>query len=72
MTPAEPAWLPVPVDADGFDVDRLRLGPQPRLAYTVTEASNPSGATMAVTRREALGRWTDRTGCIVVEDRAYD
>lgn len=72
LTPAEPTWLPVPVDAHGIDVDRLRDGPEPGLAYTVTEASNPSGATMAVERREAVGQWAERTGCVVVEDRAYD
>lgn len=72
LAPAEPEWLPVPVDADGLDVDHLCRGRQPRLAYTVTEASNPSGATMAEDRRAALGQWADRTGCIVVEDRAYD
>lgn len=72
LAPAEPAWRPVPVDADGIDVDHLRHGGEPRLVYTVTEASNPSGATMAVERREALGRWADRTGCVIVEDRAYD
>lgn len=72
LAPAEPVWRPVPVDADGLDVDRLRQAEEPRLVYTVTEASNPSGATMSVERREVVGQWADRTGCVVVEDRAYD
>lgn len=72
LAPAELVWLSVPVDADGLDVDRLFQADAPRLAYTVTEASNPSGATMSFERREEVGLWADRTGCVVVEDRAYD
>lgn len=72
FTPAEPVWDPVPVDAHGMCVHRLATGPAARVVYTATEASNPSGATLAPDRREALGRWADRHGAVVVEDRAYD
>lgn len=72
LTPAEPDWRPVPVDAHGLQVDRLPDGPTPRLAYVATEASNPSGLTLPTERREALGRWADHAGTVVVEDRAYD
>lgn len=72
LTPAEPAWRPVPVDGAGLQVDHLVDGPVPRLVYAATEASNPSGLTLPVDRREALGRWADHTGAIMVEDRAYD
>lgn len=72
FTPAEPTWAPVRVDREGIDVDHLLATPAPDLVYTVTEASNPSGATLAPDRRAALGAWADRTGTVVVEDRAYD
>ncbi len=72
FTPAEPVWRPVPVDALGLQVDHLVDAPAPRLVYTATEASNPTGLTLPADRREALGRWADHTGTIVVEDRAYD
>lgn len=72
LTPAEPTWRAVPVDTDGLQVDRLLDAPAPRLVYTATEASNPSGCTLPADRREALGRWSDHTGTVVVEDRAYD
>lgn len=72
FTPAEPAWWPVPLDGDGVDVDGLAAAPAPRLLYTVTEASNPSGTTTGSARRRDIAAWATSTGTVVVEDRAYD
>ncbi len=59
--------LPVPVDADGLDVEtltRARLG-----AVFVTPAHQfPTGVVLAPARRAALVDWARRTGGLIVED----
>ncbi len=70
LTPSQPAFDAIVVDRHGMQVDRV--GSQHRLAYTVTESSNPSGSTLADDRRQHLGATSAQTGVIVVEDRAYD
>ena len=72
---AEPTFVPVPVDADGLDVEHLagllEGGLRPKLCYTVGAFQNPSGATLAPDRREALAALADRYGFVVVEDDPY-
>ncbi len=71
----EPRFLPVPVDHDGMDVDALaallEAGERPRLVYTVVNFQNPSGATMALARRERLASLAERFGFLIVEDDPY-
>jgi GntR family transcriptional regulator/MocR family aminotransferase len=59
--------VPVPVDADGLDVDalaRARIG-----AVYVTPAHQfPTGVVLAPARRTALVDWARRTGALIVED----
>jgi 2-aminoadipate transaminase len=67
--------VPVPVDAQGLDVERLRValrgGLRPRLVVVVPNHSNPSGATLAEERRTALGALAMRYGFVILEDDAY-
>ena len=66
---------PVPVDADGMDVDaldaRLAAGLRPRLVHTVSSFHNPRGATLCPPRRARLAALADRYGFLVVEDDPY-
>jgi GntR family transcriptional regulator/MocR family aminotransferase len=59
--------VPVPVDADGIDVDaltRARIG-----AVYVTPAHQfPTGVVLAPARRTALVDWARQTGALIVED----
>nr|ATU31807.1 GntR family transcriptional regulator [Streptomyces sp. KCB13F003] len=59
--------VPVPVDAEGIDVDALsRTGAR---AVLVTPAHQfPTGATLTAQRREALVRWARDTDAWVIED----
>src|SRR4051794_30127280 len=65
----------VPVDADGLCVDvlqsRLRAGLRPRLVYTVANFQNPTGAVLALDRRQALVELARRYGFVIVEDDPY-
>jgi GntR family transcriptional regulator/MocR family aminotransferase len=59
--------LPVPVDADGIDVDTLAR--TAASAVLVTPAHQfPTGVVLAPTRRTALIDWARRTGGLIVED----
>ncbi len=67
--------VPIPVDADGLDVDQLAAalanGLRPRLVVVVPNHSNPSGATLAVERRAALGDLATHHGFLILEDDPY-
>lgn len=67
--------VPVPMDADGLDVDALaRLlgsGVRPKLLYTIPEHQNPTGWTLSAQRRPALVDLCRRYGVLVIEDVAY-
>lgn len=67
--------LPVPSDADGLRVDvledRLRDGERPVLVYVVPNFDNPTGATLSLERRAALGALAEHYGFVVVEDDPY-
>jgi 2-aminoadipate transaminase len=66
---------PVPVDADGLDVDALdaalRAGLRPKLAYLVPHFHNPSGGTLTAARRQRLLELADRYGFLVAFDDPY-
>ena len=66
---------PVPVDADGLDVDdlalRLARGMRPVAVHTVATFQNPTGAVLARGRRERLAGLAERYGFTVIEDDPY-
>lgn len=73
-------FLLVPCDGDGLLVDavpelvarcRRETGRSPKLLYTVINFSNPSGATLSLTRRRQLARLIPELGVPVLEDDPY-
>ncbi|WP_405583455.1 PLP-dependent aminotransferase family protein [Streptomyces sp. NBC_01190] len=59
--------VPVPVDEEGIDVDRLAASGA--RAVLVTPAHQfPTGYTMSPARREALIRWAERMDAVIIED----
>jgi len=67
--------LPIPMDADGMDVDALaascEAGRVPRLLYTIPNFQNPSGATLSAERRRRLIEICDAHDILVLEDDPY-
>jgi GntR family transcriptional regulator/MocR family aminotransferase len=60
---------PVPIDADGLDVDAgARRGPQARLVYVTPSHQFPLGVPMSLPRRLALLKWASAAGAWVIED----
>ena len=66
--------VPVPIDAEGLDVeagrrlDQQRVGEPARLAYVTPSHQFPLGVTMSLSRRLELLRWAHDTGAWIVED----
>jgi DNA-binding transcriptional MocR family regulator len=69
------AVLPIPVEADGMDVDALGRacaeGRVPKLVYTIPNFQNPSGATLSLEKRTALLALAERYGFGILEDDPY-
>lgn len=67
--------LPIPMDADGMDVEALaaacEAGRVPRLLYTIPNFQNPSGATLSAERRRRLIEVCDAHDILVLEDDPY-
>ncbi|WP_020016634.1 aminotransferase-like domain-containing protein [Promicromonospora sukumoe] len=67
--------LPVPVEADGLDVEHLarRLADGERIAavYTVPDFHNPSQGTLSAAKRAALVELAERYGFVVIADDPY-
>jgi GntR family transcriptional regulator / MocR family aminotransferase len=60
---------PVPVDAEGLDVEAgARLAGAARLAYVTPSHQYPLGVPMSLPRRLALLRWASRAGAWILED----
>ena len=60
---------PVPVDAEGLDLDRGRKKwKSARLAYVTPAHQFPLGVTMSLRRRLALLEWARRSGTLIFED----
>lgn len=62
--------VPVPVDVDenGLDVAQgLRKAPHARLAIVQPTHQYPTGATLSMSRREALARWSRDSGAWIIE-----
>jgi|SRR5579864_186256 len=63
--------IPIPVTADGANVERLReavVREAPRLIYLVPSFHNPTGALMPAAQRRAVARLAAETATPVVED----
>jgi DNA-binding transcriptional MocR family regulator len=63
--------VPIPVTADGANVERLReavVREAPRLIYLVPSFHNPTGALMPAPQRRAVARLAAETATPVVED----
>lgn len=61
--------VPVPVDAQGLDVDYGRqMAPKASLVYATPHHQFPSGRAMSLARRRALAEWADRADAWVIED----
>jgi len=61
--------LPLPVDEDGANVNRVPVGTSaPRLIYVTPSHQYPSGATMTLPRRMALLEAAQRHGAWIIED----
>jgi 2-aminoadipate transaminase len=73
------AFVEVPQDQDGMDVDALarvldraaQAGRLPKFIYNVPDFHNPTGVTMPVERRHALVELAVRYGVLLVEDSPY-
>lgn len=59
--------LPVAVDNDGIDVDRLPAN-RPAILYVTPSHQYPLGVTLSLERRLRLLEWAARTGSFIVED----
>ena len=61
--------VPVPVDAEGLDVEAgLRVDPAPRLIFVSPSRQYPLGVTMSMARRRRLLEVAERTGAWIIED----
>ena len=61
--------LPVPVDAEGLDVEKgARRAGDARLVYVTPSHQYPLGVPMSLPRRLALLRWASRARAWVIED----
>ncbi|WP_025101614.1 PLP-dependent aminotransferase family protein [Burkholderia sp. A1] len=61
--------VPVPVDAEGLDVERgIALDPQARFAVVTPSHQSPLGVTLSLARRIALLDWASRSGSWIIED----
>ncbi|MFF2084058.1 PLP-dependent aminotransferase family protein [Nocardia sp. NPDC058176] len=67
--------VPVPVTADGLDLDsleqRLRDGLRIKLLYLIPDFQNPTGATLPAVDRARAAELGERYGFLVVSDNPY-
>ncbi|CAG9246733.1 DNA-binding protein [Burkholderia diffusa] len=61
--------VPVPVDAEGIDVERgLQLDAHARFAVVTPSHQSPLGHTLSLSRRIALLDWAEKTSGWIIED----
>lgn len=66
---AQTHLVPVPVDAEGFNIgEALRRAPNARIAYVTPSHQSPTGVVMSLRRRLELLEWASRYGGWVIED----
>jgi GntR family transcriptional regulator/MocR family aminotransferase len=58
----------LPVDSDGFPVERIPVNCQARLVFVTPSNQFPKGGTMPLTRRLALLRWAREANALIFED----
>ncbi|MET0966708.1 MAG: PLP-dependent aminotransferase family protein [Nakamurella sp.] len=67
--------LPIPVGADGIDVDalqwRLRSGQRIKVLYTVPDFHNPSGGVLPGPKRQRIVELAEQYGFVIVSDNPY-
>ncbi len=59
--------VPIPVDREGLEVDRLP-NVKNAIVYVTPSHQYPTGVTLALNRRLRLLEWADRTGSCIIED----
>ena len=69
FAPHAPRYLPLPTDEEGLIPEALPKGA--RFLYLLPNFQNPSGALLAEDRREAVARWAQGVGALVLEDDPY-
>ena len=61
--------VPIPIDAEGFDVQKAqKLSRKPRLIYVTPSHQYPLGITMSLARRMNLLEWARETESFIIED----
>lgn len=61
--------IPVPVDADGMDVEAgIRLAEDARFAVVTPSHQSPMGVSLSLPRRQALLQWAARHNSWIIED----
>ena len=68
-------FIPAGVDQDGVDVDQVRRAlhdSRPSLVYLIPSFHNPTGASLARHRRQALAELAEATGVPLIEDNALE
>jgi GntR family transcriptional regulator/MocR family aminotransferase len=64
--------VPIPVDAEGLNVEKaMELSPRARVAYVTPANQFPLGTVMSAKRRVELLAWAVRSGAWIIEDE-YD
>lgn len=73
--PCQPCYATVRIDEDGMDTDDLarvlKANRGARMIYTVPDFQNPTGVTMALSRRKRLIELANAHDLIVIEDTPY-
>jgi GntR family transcriptional regulator / MocR family aminotransferase len=60
--------IPVPVDAEGFNLVATKQGEKAKLIYVTPSHQFPIGVTMSLPRRLALLEWAQRNNAWIIED----
>jgi len=69
MNAAQARIVPVPIDAEGIEVETgVKLAPDARLICVTPSHQYPLGVTMSLKRRLELLRWASRAGAWILED----
>lgn len=67
-------YLPLPIDEQGLDPDRLASAPEtrtPKMLFTLPTFQNPTGITMTLERRQRIAEIAAAAQLPVLEDDAY-
>jgi GntR family transcriptional regulator/MocR family aminotransferase len=60
--------IPIPVDAQGMDIDAAASGKRPRLIHVTPAHQSPLGVTLSLPRRQAVLERAKRANALVFED----